>query len=219
MTGVQTCALPISSVREQNKNRSGRSRALRSDLTSKKPKGSSNLQGPARSSFAGTDRATNGALSPSGGGVYRWSKKALICRNCKARSASRVAFRSVGRAVGAIPRSDHEPTKRTQAPWLPSGRIPSRGCGRAGSLGRRRCGDPWLPASDHPGDDDRGCSSLASRRGARNPPEATRPKAWFLPGLRALHSALLGPCCSDPQGTGLPPSTEADVIERSVLAA
>jgi hypothetical protein len=43
-------------------------------------------------------------------------KKALVCRNCNARSASRVAHRSVGRAVGAIPRSVHEPTKRHQHP-------------------------------------------------------------------------------------------------------
>lgn len=45
------------------------------------------------------------------------------------------------------------------------------------------------------------------------------PKAALLPGPRALHSAVLGPCRSDPQGTELLPSTEAGVIERTVLAA
>ena len=46
-----------------------------------------------------------------------------------------------------------------------------------------------------------------------------RQKRLSPPGPHALHSAVLGPCRPDPQGIGLLPSTEAGVIERSVLAA
>jgi hypothetical protein len=92
-----------------------------------------------------------------------------------------------------------------QAPWLPSSRSPSRGRGRADGLGRRRRGFPWLQPRNTRATATEGARALVSRRGARNPPEATPPKAAFLPGLRALHSAMLGPCRSDPQGTELLP--------------
>jgi hypothetical protein len=60
-----------------------------------------------------------------------------------------------------------------------------------------------------------GCSSHASRRGARN--HRQRAQRVFRP--RALHSALLGPCCSEKQFPELPPSTEAGAIKRTVLAS
>jgi hypothetical protein len=51
--------------------------------------------------------------------------------------------------------------------------------------------------------------------GSTEPPAA---RSARLPA-RALHSALLGPCCSEKQFPELPPSTEAAAIKRAVLAS
>jgi hypothetical protein len=77
----------------------------------------------------------------------------------------------------------------------------------------------WAPAPNHPGDDDIGCSSLVSRRGAQTLPEDAPRKRVTTFGPRALHSAKLGPCRSRQQCLELLPSTEADAIARTVIAA
>jgi len=50
------------------------------------------------------DRATKGALLPSGWGAYRWFSKALVCCLQCSLGCGRRDLRSVERAVGAIPR-------------------------------------------------------------------------------------------------------------------
>lgn len=60
------------------------------------------------------------------GGACTGGHKGAGLSDCKARIASRVTLRSVGRAVGAIPRSVHEPTKRPKHPGC-SAAAPLRG--------------------------------------------------------------------------------------------
>lgn len=101
--------------------------------------------------------------------MYRWSKKALVCGNCNARSASRVVLRSVGRAEGAIPRSVHEPTKRHKHPGC-SASVPLRG-GAGERVASVVAGAVGLGSSPEPPGRRRqvGARAHASRRGARNP--------------------------------------------------
>jgi hypothetical protein len=136
-------------------------------------------------------------------------EKALVCGICNARTASRVAHRSVGRVAGAILCSAHEPTKRSKHPGC-SVPAPLRGgCGRASGLGRRRRGGPGLQPRPTRATTTSGCSSTRIEEGSTEPSGGGAAKSGFVSRPRALHSAVLGPCCSDPQGIGLLPSTEA----------
>jgi hypothetical protein len=119
--------------------------------------------------------------------------KALVCRNCNARSREPRGLQIGRTSSGSDPTLGSRTYEATQAPWLPSGRSPSRGCERAGSLGRRRRSGPGLQTRLARATTTEGARAHASRRGARNPPEATPPKAAMLPGLRALHSAVTRP--------------------------
>ena len=93
----------------------------------------------------------------------------------------------------------------TQAPWLHGSRLPSRGSGNAGSLGRRTNGSLGLQTGDSP-----------ERRRQRVFEHLYKEGSTRISGSakrvfrsRALHSTMLGPCCPEKQFPGLPPSTEA----------
>lgn len=146
-------------------------------------------------------------------------KKALVCRIAKLANTSRVASRSVGRAVGAIPRSVHEPTKRPKHPGCPAA------VALRGDAAQRTvlvvAGEVYLGFSPGtPGPRRQRVLEHTHRggeHGTLRKHAAARRSVTLRP--RALHSAVLGPCCSEPQGSGLLPSTEAGAIERTVLAA
>jgi len=65
------------------------------------------------------------------------------------------------------------------------------------------------------GGGDIGCSSIRIEEGSTESPEARPARVRS----RALHSALLGPCCSEKQFPELLPSTEAGATKRTVLAS
>jgi len=144
--------------------------------------------------------------------------KALVCRIAKL-PWSRVTLRSVGRAAGAILRSDHEPTKRPKHPGC-SAAAPLRGDAEVREvlvvagvvvLGSSP-GFTWATATE-------GVRAHVSRRGATVLSGTRAANTARLPEPVALHSAVLGPCRSEQQCPELPPFTEADAIERTVLAA
>lgn len=97
-------------------------------------------------------------------------EKALVCRIAMSPCRGRRDLRSVERTAGAIPRP-YRTYEAIQAPWLPGSRLPSRGSGDVGSLGRRK---RWSrsPAGLHPARGDMGCSSPRIEEGSTEPPGA-----------------------------------------------
>jgi hypothetical protein len=94
-------------------------------------------------------------------------KKALVCRICNAcpPRASRVTSdRSDGQQEQS--RARLRTYEATQAPWLHVSRIPSRGSGNAGNLGRRRHMVSVSQTGDSPELGDRGCSSIGDEEGS-----------------------------------------------------
>jgi len=104
-----------------------------------------------------------------GRGVYRWSKRRGSVGTATLASREPRGLQIGRTGSGSDPTLGSRTYEATQAPWLPSGRTPSRGCGGAGSLGRRRRSGPGLQTRSTRATTTEGARAHASRRGARNP--------------------------------------------------
>lgn len=144
-------------------------------------------------------------------------EKARICRIARPAHAGGVNLRSVGRAVGAIPR----PLSHSRSdPSTLAARQPDPFAG----LRKRR--QPWPTQSKKVAPVSRPISHVAAvtwgaRASYRGGEHGTTGSAQALvqDRSRALHSAVLGPCCSEKQFPGLLPSPRRRVIRRIVLAS
>jgi len=131
--------------------------------------------------------------------------KALVCRLAMPAHAGGVTSdRSNGQREQSHARS--RTYEATQAPWLLGSRSPSRGAGNAGNLGRRRRWSRSPRPAIHARGGDMGVLELSHRGGEHG---TTGSAQALVNRLRALHSAVLGPCCPEKQFAGLLPSTEA----------
>jgi len=140
-------------------------------------------------------------------GACTGGRKGAGLSACNARSRGRRDPRSVERAAGAISRpvsylrSDPSTlTARQPAPFA----------------GLRKRRQPWptqrwsrSPAGDTSCSGDMGVLEPSHRGGEHGSPGARRRRRVRSNRPRALHSAVLGPCCSAKQFTELLPSTEA----------
>jgi hypothetical protein len=138
---------------------------------------------------------------------------------CKARTASRVAARSVGRAAGAIPRSDHEPTKRPRHPDHPAD-VRLRG-----STEERLVlvvADALVPGSSPR--TTRATTTEGARapyRGGEHGPsrKTHRESGSRLPGPMPFTRRSSAHAARNSNVPSSFPSTEADAIARTVIAA
>ena len=207
------------SDRGLNTNRSGRSRALRSDLTSEETEKSNRVTRVLREALSRAPTEPQMARFFRQDGACTGGRKGAGLSVLQRSFASRVANRSVGRVVGAIPRSVHEPTKRPKHPGC-SAAAPLRGDVEEQAALVVACAVGTGSSPFPPGRRRQGVLEHSYRGGERGTlrrhgASRQRPR----PPAHALHSAVLGPCCQDPQGIWLLPSTEAGVIARTVLAA